>query len=351
MRVIINAFILYFNAYLILADNSFGKLFISGDPPSPPAPPSPIVVECFRLVKDKMESCKTDAINHWNITKDSPVKNICCADWELIDCDLSAVQAKCTDEEITQVKKYADDVVDYLNETTCTQYPKGTAQCTLEMLLFTEELIDDRPPLPKPTVVDCFDQFSRNVKRTCAIEAGIKWNISRKAHVRPPIRNVCCATWDDIDCLDEVVRIRCPSIEVTDTEAFFKQIEDWAAKGACNQSTYHSQNCSQAYFREEVPLPQIIPENRRFPIQDNSPYIPIPQVDDERGFSKQEQTYFYFAFNYVMSAFPHLLYMMIILAIILITIVVIQCVIITRQVKQDRMITDYIPQFQGYRKV
>jgi len=116
------------------------------------------------------------------------------------------------------------------------------------------------------------------------------------------------------------------------------QIETWAENVACSQAAYHSSNCSNASIVDLKP---------QF-----TPYIPLPLPSGKDNPNiVVNSDYIYFMLNYMMSAFPHLLHLMILLAIILVTIVVIQCFIIARQIKQDRLLADITPRINGYHKV
>lgn len=68
------------------------NLFITGRSPSPLPTPSPQVLECFNDIYSQAIECRNNAIKNWNITDKSPVKDLCCAEWDLIDCDLGEAQ-------------------------------------------------------------------------------------------------------------------------------------------------------------------------------------------------------------------------------------------------------------------
>jgi hypothetical protein len=91
----INVFIFVVNLYFTKAvdfSEISNNLYISGSS-SPPFPiPSPLAVKCFNVIWNEINYCKIDAIKTWNITETSPVRDLCCAEWELIECDISAAK-------------------------------------------------------------------------------------------------------------------------------------------------------------------------------------------------------------------------------------------------------------------
>jgi len=127
------------------------------------------------------------------------------------------LQSKCTSDDLDEVEKYIEDLVEYYDKTICEQYPKTSSHCVLPIL---SKLSDNRPPPPTPLAIDCLGNIKREVRIGCYITASRKWNVTK----RSPIRNKCCAAWDDIDCLDQIAQVRCPSSEVTATEDYFNQV-------------------------------------------------------------------------------------------------------------------------------
>ena len=113
---------------------------------------------------------------------------------------------------------YFDDLIDFYNEKTCRPFQRGDTHCVVPII---SVMTHERPPPPSPLAVDCLANIRPEVRLQCLKTAYHKWNITKRSH---PLKNLCCATWDDIDCLDQVVKIRCPADEVTATEAYFKQV-------------------------------------------------------------------------------------------------------------------------------
>ncbi len=91
----ISVFIFVVNLYLTKAfdfSEISNNLYVSGSSPPPFPTPSPLAVKCFNVIWNELNSCKSDAIKTWNITETSPVRDLCCAEWELIECDVSAAK-------------------------------------------------------------------------------------------------------------------------------------------------------------------------------------------------------------------------------------------------------------------
>ncbi len=128
------------------------------------------------------------------------------------------MKAKCSSKNFNEVMKYVDDLVNYYNSTTCQQYPKVTAHCILPTI---SKLSESPPPTFPPLANDCLNgKINKDVRFVCYALAKRKWNVTRRA----PVRNHCCAAWDQIDCLDAIAKVDCPPVELTPTEDFFKQV-------------------------------------------------------------------------------------------------------------------------------
>ncbi len=128
------------------------------------------------------------------------------------------MKAKCSSKNFNEAMKYVDDLVNYYNSTTCQQYPKATAHCILPTISKLSE--SPLPPFP-PLANDCLNgKINKDVRFVCYKMAMRKWNITKRA----PVRNRCCAAWDNIDCLDAIVKVDCHSDELTMTEAFFETV-------------------------------------------------------------------------------------------------------------------------------
>ncbi len=126
---------------------------------------------------------------------------------------------KCHPEELEEMDLYLESLVEYYESASCERYPKESSNCKIELPIVSKSQ-HDRPPLPPPLAIDCLGNIKKEVREGCYLNAVTKWNITR----RSPIKNVCCATWDNIDCLDQIAKVRCPSAEVSDTEDYFKQV-------------------------------------------------------------------------------------------------------------------------------
>jgi hypothetical protein len=325
--------------------------------PLPPLP-SDKAVKCLNTIANNLVKCRNQSLKIWNITDYSALGDVCCAQWDAIECDLDYVdKSDCKQEQLEDVRDYFDDLTDFYNEKTCHPFNRGNTHCVIPILT---EVTNERPPPPPPLAIDCLANIRPEVRLQCWKTAMIKWNVTHRH--KTPVRNVCCAAWDDIDCLDQVVQIRCPQQEITVTEQFFQQIEDWAGSKACKQATYHSANCTNQKFVFDHD------DNDDDHAQDNIaefwdnydrvvfPPKPAPriQVEDPSQLDpnyRVESDYREFLMNYILTVFPHLMNLLILLSVILVTVIVIQCVLIGRQIKRNHYLSDFVPLAQGYQKV
>ncbi|CAG2109103.1 unnamed protein product [Medioppia subpectinata] len=355
-----------------------------------PRPPKPSnrAAHCLNAILPELKECRTDSLTNWNVTDYSALGDVCCAQWDNIECDLDAsARSECSAQDLEDVNYYFSALIDFYDTKTCKQYPRGATHCLLPTLVSLAEqkqqldedlnnspvdpkLVLPPQPLPDPLALDCFGTLNPIVRVGCRQVAAIKWNITR--HSRPPVRNICCATWDDIDCLDDIVKIKCPRNEVTAIENYFNKLENWLTQIACSKSSYHSANCSHPLdtIRPYEPLPTPADENRgsfngpdirvQLDYQEVDMIFPAPKqsrsqqavIGDDSAVLESGQLnadYRNFMVHYMMAVMPHMLNLMALLAVILVVVICIQCFIMARQVKHERyfkMIND-----QGYQKL
>ncbi|CAG2166492.1 unnamed protein product [Oppiella nova] len=347
---------------------------LAGVPQPLPPLPGRGAVKCLNTVLPELWECRNDSVKNWNVSDYSTLGDVCCAQWDNLECDLDvAANSNCEAEELADVNNYFSQLIDFYNRKTCKDFPRGGTHCILPTLLTLDEQrlqlekeLDSKnavneikippQPLPDPLALDCLGTLNPIVRVGCRQVAFIKWNITH--HKRPPVRNICCATWDDIDCLDDIAKLKCPQQERVSIESYFSQLESWLAGIGCGQASYHSSNCSTPSDPTRPPVPaneQSV--NVQINDQDNIDVI-FPArhqrlgVNDEGTSAEDNQLnsdYKYFILNYMMAVFPHLLNLMALLAVILVTVICVQCFIIARQVKHERYFRDI--NGQGYQKV
>ena len=85
-----------------------------------------------------------------------------------------------------------------------------------------------------------------------------------------------------------------------------------------------------------------------FPAKPEKKYSNPSEFDPN---SEIDSDYREFVMNYILTVFPHLMNLLILLSVILVTVIVIQCLMIGRQLKRNAIFNDYGPIAQGYRKV
>ncbi|CAG2181100.1 unnamed protein product, partial [Oppiella nova] len=149
---------------------------------------------------------------------------------------------KCSERESLELRQYFGNLETFLGNHSCAEYTKHSPNCLLPVLQNIE--ITDRQPLPDPLAIDCLMNINPDARYTCSKVAQINWNIT-KIHNATTMQ-LCCATWQDIDCLDEISGIRCINSELAASERYFKLIEDWLEDNACEDYPYHSYECSQS---------------------------------------------------------------------------------------------------------
>ncbi|XP_054153301.1 uncharacterized protein LOC128952004 [Oppia nitens] len=412
---------------------------------SAPPVPSQLTRQCLNPLTQELIRCRKGSLRNWNITDYSSLADVCCAQWDNIECDLDIVaKSNCKPgKQYTQTIGYFDDLIEFYNTNTCRDYPRGGQHCLMPMIRSlaqqkqqldnnlkqtvdsTGAAIDDdsyiadddndandddmdmdrdnpnpkmdtglgmeleiemddnlpAQPMPDPLALDCFGSLNLVVRVGCRQVAWYNWNITQ--HSRPPVRNVCCATWDDIDCLDQVARVRCPKHERVLLDNYFAQLEKWAENVACGQARYHSKNCTRksnnnnmdlAKFQQQQqqqnnqadlanddqPSNNVI--NVEFQQEEISLIFPakhdiVEQQQQQQGdqlmlMTQQDAQQFDadyrdFVLNYMMTVLPHLLNLLALLAVILVTVVCVQCFLMARQYTHYR----YSVNGQGYHKI
>lgn len=154
------------------------------------------------------------------------------------------------------------------------------------------------PPKPKDDVKQCLNNISQDIN-TCMIIAVKRWHITSKSSAR----NKCCAAWNIIDCTDDSVRSNCSESEISDTEVYFDQVIHYWEENICADYSYHSSTCS----------------------------------------SPQEASLLIY-----LDSYPRVfLFMIFLLAMFLISVSCFLCIILVRQMRQERIMNEILPKLNA----
>ncbi|XP_054153541.1 uncharacterized protein LOC128952214 [Oppia nitens] len=324
---------------------------------------------CLMKLDKQIEQCQTSEINYWSYQDGQQIKLVddCCAKWDYIECTMDILNKThdCNYEELNDLNQWIQNMENYIENHTCVDYPRGSAVCVIQMLRYdmANSTPSTQPPLPDPLTIDCLtDEMTRDARDTCARVARQQWNVTQNT---TSIRQLCCATWADIDCLDQIAKVRCNQSETNDVERYFKQIEDWLEDNYCNDYYYHSYNCTlnttQLVERPHVstfPLKNIAFNSTGIDLTDNKfkKEITSNTASDDNSNNNSNNVvalnngdHHHRLLELMMSILPYLLVIMTVLAIVLLAVIVIQCYIIKRQIRNDRHYA-HIKQ-QGYHRI
>ncbi|CAG2113947.1 unnamed protein product, partial [Medioppia subpectinata] len=312
---------------------------------------SPLAYHCLNKLSAGINECQRRAKAVYGQSTGSPSDD-CCAEWYYIDCALdymNLTDTKCSERGQLDLARYFLELKADLGLNTCANYSESEAYCMVPVLRGVEPDIAVQPPLPEPLAIDCLLNINKDIRAECAQVAEMTWHISNVSIATP--KQICCAAWQDIDCLDEIATIRCNNIELVPTEEYFKLVEDWLEDYWCADYIHHSSECSLSEAQKSnlniktdmtIELVHSVGNNKPGPLAvpgeaDSNLVKPPNNLGTEGSDSQAKLTEHHenHMLEYMMAIFPYLLLMMLLLALVLFTIIVVQCIIIRRQLRHD----------------
>ena len=75
----------------ILANDLIQRYTVHSDYAVKAPPPSEKAVECLTQMTTQLLKCRNESLKNWNVHDYSPLGDVCCAQWDLLECDLDDV--------------------------------------------------------------------------------------------------------------------------------------------------------------------------------------------------------------------------------------------------------------------